>query len=450
MTAGGSRAYVASFADSVLERMPNPVVIGAGLTGLSISHSLSRASIDHVLIGRRPDMTPRLGESMNLEGTLLLREMFPQLSRFFFPKAQVLGYLGEHEVVCDFDVGRRFVSRLVFRAMGYAPADEFLQVDRLGFDAALWDLATASDHCTVLDAQISSVDFEADTDRFVGVRLSDGTVLEPSYLFDGTNHGRLLGKAASLAYRTLSDPQRVVYTHYHLPADAPHGSEDWERTTAIVRLFPETDGVDAITWCIPLGRYISIGLSMGAEQSALSGVELLELTAAAFARYGIDYRQRFSRRAEIKGLEHSYFVYERAYGANWLLAGPSFCQVWWMAGAGVGTALAAARLAPRLLDDPARWGAEYDRYMKRLEAMQEVFDYFALTPREGYERAGLGRFSDRFVINNLTRLAPSARMRDSRLARAAYRGLVWLFARPGTIRDYCSVLRASNRVVPVG
>jgi hypothetical protein len=88
--------------------------------------------------------------------------------------------------------------------------------------------------------------------------------------------------------------------------------------------------------------------------------------------------------------------------------------------------------------------------MKRLEAMQEVFDYFALTPREGYERAGLGRFSDRFVINNLTRLATSARMRDSRLARAAYRGLVWLFARPGTIRDYCSVLRASNRVVPVG
>jgi flavin-dependent dehydrogenase len=430
--------------------MPIPVVIGSGLTGLSISHSLSRASIDHVLIGRRPDNSPRLGESMNLEGTLLLWEMFPQLSRFFFPKAQVLGYLAGHEVVCDFDVGRRFVSRLVFRAMGYAPAEEFLQVDRLGFDAALWDLATASGHCTVLDAQVAGLDFDAASDRFTGVRMSDHSVLQPSYVFDATNHGRLLGQTASLEYRTLSAPQRVAYTHYHLPPGAPNGIEDWERTTAVVRLFAETDGMEAIAWCIPLGDYVSIGLSMSADESSLSDEELLERTATAFARYGIDYRRRFSERAEVKGLRHSYFVYERAYGANWLLAGPSFCQVWWMAGAGVGTALAAARLAPRLLADPERWGREYDRNMKRLETMQEVFDYFALTPREGYEPRGLHHFSDRFVINNLTRLAASARMRESRLARVAHRGLEWLFAHPGTIRDYCSVLRASNRAVPVG
>ena len=438
------------FAHSVIKRMPLPVVLGSGLTGLSISHNLSRASIDHVLIGRRPDMTPRLGESMNLEGTLLLWEMFPQLSRFFFPKAQVLGYLGAHEVVCDFDVGRRFVSRLLFRAMGYDPAEEFLQVDRLGFDAALWDLTTASDHCTVLDAQIESLEFDADGDRFTGVRVSDGTVLEPSYLYDGTNHGRLLGKAANLGHRTLSEPQRVVYTHYHLPDGAAHGTEEWERTTAIVRLFRETDGLEAIAWCIPLGRYVSIGVSMGAVEDSFSGVELLEKTAAAFARYGIDYRRRFSRQAETKGLRHSYFVYDRAYGANWLLAGPSFCQVWWMAGAGVGTALSAARLAPKLLEDPKRWGGEYDRNMKRVEKMQQVFDYFALTPRAKYDPQGLHHFSDRFVVNNLTRLAASARMRDSRLARLTYRGLERLFARPGTIREYCSVLRASNRIVPVG
>lgn len=59
-------------------------------------------------------LSPR-GESLNLEGTLLAWEMFPQLSRFFFPKARVLGYLGAHEVICDFDVSRRLVSRLVFR-----------------------------------------------------------------------------------------------------------------------------------------------------------------------------------------------------------------------------------------------------------------------------------------------------------------------------------------------
>jgi flavin-dependent dehydrogenase len=430
--------------------MPIPVVIGSGLTGLSISHSLSRASIDHVLIGRRPDTSPRLGESMNLEGTLLLWEMFPQLSRYFFPKAQVLGYLAAHEVVCDFDVGKRFVSRMIFRAMGFAPAEEFLQVDRLGFDAALWELTTASEHCTVLDAKVASLDHDAASDRFTGVRLSDGTVLEPSYLFDGSNHGRLLGQTAKLGYRTLGAPQRVAYTHYHLPPGAPHGIEDWERTTAVVRLFAQSDGMEAIAWCIPLGDYVSVGVSMSADESSLSDEELLSRTATAFARYGIEYRGRFSRSAEIKGLHHDYFVYDRAYGANWLLAGPSFCQVWWMASSGVGTALSAAKLAPKLLDDPERWGAEYDRYMKRLEGMQATFDYFALTPREGYEPEGLHRFSDRFVINNLTRLAASARLRDSRLGRVTWQGLAWLFARPGAIRDYCAVLRARTRVVPVG
>ena len=430
--------------------MPVPVVIGSGLTGLSISHNLSMASIDHVLIGRRPDMSPRLGESMNLEGTLLLWEMFPQLSRFFFPKAQVLGYLAGHEVVCDFDVGRRFVSRLIFRAMGFAPAEEFLQVDRLGFDAALWDLATASRHCTVRDAKVAALDFDATSDRFSGVRLEDGTVLEPSYVFDASNHGRLLGQTAKLAHRTLGAPQRVAYTHYHLPPGAPHGIEDWERTTAVVRLFAETDGLEAIAWCIPLGDYVSVGVSMSADASSLPDEELLSRTATAFARYGIDYRRRFSRTAELKGLHHNYFVYDRAYGANWLLAGPSFCQVWWMASSGVGTALSAAKLAPKLLRDPQRWGAEYDRYMKRLVGMQETFDYFALTPRAAYEPEALHRFSDRFVINNLTRLAASARMRESRLGKVAYRPLQWLFARRGTIRDYCAVLRARNRIVPVG
>ena len=426
--------------------MPIPVVIGSGLTGLSISHSLSRAAIEHVLVGGRPDTSPRLGESLNLEGTLLLWEMFPQLERFFFPKRQVLGYLGAHEVVCDFDVAERFVSRLVFRAMGYEPATEFLQVDRLGFDAALWDLTVASEHCTQVDAQVAGLDFDAASDRFTGVRLSNGAVVEPSYLFDGTNHGRLLGETASLTYHTLGAPQRVAYTHYHVPPGAPHGIEAWELTTAVVRLFPETDGIDAIAWCIPLGAYVSVGLSMSAGESSLADEELLEHAATAFARYGIEYRRRFTRRAAIKGLRHNYFAYERAYGANWLLAGPSFCQVWWMAGAGVGTALAAARLAPKLLRDPDRWGAEYDRYMKKLVAIQETFDYFALTPREDYEPHGLHQFSDRFVVANLTRLAASARMRESRLARVAYRGLEWLFAHPGTIRDYCSVLRA--RAIP--
>ncbi len=214
------------------------------------------------------------------------------------------------------------------------------------------------------------------------------------------------------------------------------------RPTAIVRLFPATDGVDAIAWCIPLGHYVSVGVSAASATAAdVDDETLLERTAAAFVRHGIDYRRRFSDRVELKALRHSYFAYERAYGANWLLAGPSFCQVWWMSSAGVGTALAAAQLAPKLLRDPVRWGAEYDRYMQLLLPLQKTFDFFALSTRDEYNPETLHRFSDRFVVTSLVRLAEQTRLRASRVARIARRPLRWLFRQPATIREYCAVLR---------
>jgi flavin-dependent dehydrogenase len=418
-----------------------PVVIGSGLTGLSISHYLSRASIDHAVIGRRPDNSPRLGESLNLEGTLLLQEAFPELARFFFPKRDALGFFGGYEVVCDFEVSQRAVSRAIFRSLGYAPATEFLQVDRLGFDAALWDLATSSAHCTVLDAQVAELELDEPADRFTGIRLADGTWLRPSYVFDATNHGRLLGQRAKVGYRTLGVPQRVAYTHYHLAPDASPDAEPWELSTAVIRLTPARDGVDAMAWCIPLGGYVSVGVSASATEAALDDDALQERAAAALARHGIDFRRRFSRRAELKALRHSYFAYDRAWGANWLLAGPSFCQVWWLAGAGVGTALTAAQLAPRILEEPHRWGAEYDHYMKQLLPIQDTFDYFVYTPPERYELEALHRYSDRFVKTSLVRLAGSTRMRDSRLGTFLAPAIGWLFGHPAVLRDYCAVRR---------
>jgi flavin-dependent dehydrogenase len=421
-----------------------PVVIGSGLTGLSISHYLSRASIDHVVIGRRPDNSPRLGESLNLEGTLLLQEAFPELAHFFFPKRDALGFFGGFEVLCDFAVSQRAVSRAIFRSLGYAPATEFLQVDRLGFDAALWDLATRSAHCTVLDAPVAELELDESADRFTGIRLADGTSLRPSYVFDATNHGRLLGQRAKIGYRTLGVPQRVAYTHYHLAPDASRDPEPWERSTAVIRLTPATDGVDAMAWCIPLGDYVSVGVSASATETALDDDAVQERTAAALARHGSDFRRRFSRRAELKALRHSYFAYDRAWGANWLLAGPSFCQVWWLAGAGVGTALTAAQLAPKILEDPHRWGAAYDHYMKQLLPIQDTFDYFVYTPPEQYEPEALHRYSDRFVKTSLVRLAGSARMRDSRLGTLLSPPIGWLFGHPAVLREYCSVRRVDS------
>jgi flavin-dependent dehydrogenase len=428
-------------AHSVDAQAQRPVVIGSGLTGLSISHYLSRASIDHLVIGRRPDNSPRLGESLNLEGTLLLQEAFPELAHFFFPKRDALGFFGDYEVLCDFAVSQRAVSRAIFRSLGYAAAAQFLQVDRLGFDAALWELATSSARCTVLDGPVAELELDASADRFTSIRLADGTSVRPSYVFDATNHGRLLGQRAKIRYRTLGVPQRVAYTHYHLAPGASRDAEPWELSTAVIRLAPASDGVDAMAWCIPLGDYVSVGVSASATETALDDEALLERAAAALARHGIDFRRRFSSRAELKALRHSYFAYDRAWGANWLLAGPSFCQVWWLAGAGVGTALTAAQLAPKILEDPQRWGAEYDHYMKQLLPIQDTFDYFVNTPPEQYELTALHRYSDRFVKTSLVRLAGATRMRDRRLGTFLSPAIGWLFGHPAVLREYCSVRR---------
>ncbi|HET8654538.1 MAG TPA: FAD-dependent monooxygenase [Longimicrobiaceae bacterium] len=418
-----------------------PVVIGSGLTGLSVSHSLSRAGIEHVVIGRRPGTKPRLGESLNLEGTLFLKEMFPQLSRFCFQKKEVRSYLGDYEVLCDFDVSKTLTSKVVYNILGHVPVDSFLQVDRVGFDAALWDLATSAPQCTVVESTVAGLDFDEESDTVTAVRLEDGTVLRPAYVFDASNHGRLLGTAMGQKRRLLGEPQRVAYTHYHLPDGAPHLPEPWDPATVIVRLFPDTDGIDAIAWCIPLGRYVSVGISMAERESDLTERTLLKRAAVAFARYGVEFGSRYTKAVAPTGLKFSYFMYERGAGANWLLAGPSFCQVWWLAGAGVGTALVAARLAPRLLSDPERWGRWYDAYMRQLVPIHDTFDYFALTPRNAFEPEGLQRFSDQFVATNLSRLASAARLEQSPLAALTSPLFSWVFSHPGSVRGYCPIRR---------
>jgi flavin-dependent dehydrogenase len=353
----------------------------------------------------------------------------------------VRNYLGDYELLCDFDVSKTLTSRAVYNVLGEVRVDSFLQVDRVGFDAALWDLATAAPQCTVMESLVESLEFDAESDTFTAVRLENGTVLRPTYLFDASNHGRLLGSAMGQKRRLLGEPQRVAYTHYHLPEGVEHPPETWNLATVIVRLFPESDGLDAIAWCIPLGRHVSVGISLAERESDLSDRTLLNRAATALARYGVEFRSQYTKVVAPTGLKFSYFMYERGAGSNWLLAGPSFCQIWWLAGAGVGTALVAARLAPRLLSDPERWGLWYDAYMRQLIPIHDAFDYFALTPRNAFEPAGLQRFSDQFVATNLSRVASAARMEQSPRIALTSPLFSWAFSQPGSVRGYCPIRR---------
>ena len=71
---------------------------------------------------------------------------------------------------------------------------------------------------------------------------------------------------------------------------------------------------------------------------------------------------------------------ERAWGANWLLAGGGFVNIWFPSSTGLWTATAAAGMAPRLLEDPSL-GAVYEKYMRGLVRLHGLWDGLVRGPR---------------------------------------------------------------------
>ncbi len=59
------------------DRPSQPVIVGAGLSGMVISRALSKAGVPHLLLGDAPTPAPRLGESLSLDASLALLNFFP-------------------------------------------------------------------------------------------------------------------------------------------------------------------------------------------------------------------------------------------------------------------------------------------------------------------------------------------------------------------------------------
>jgi hypothetical protein len=75
----------------------------------------------------------------------------------------------------------------------------------------------------------------------------------------------------------------------------------------------------------------------------------------------------------------SYYVRERAFGANWLLVGGSFISTWFPGSAGMWTVTAAASMAPRLTREPAL-GHFYERAMRGLLKFHDLLGTAILGP----------------------------------------------------------------------
>lgn len=415
-----------------------PVIIGSGLSGMMISFMLSKAHMPHVMIGEPPNQLPRLGESLNLDGTLGLLEFFPEFSQYYYPKKYSVGYLGDYTFICTFARGRiSRMARLFFALLGYQTPVELIQFDRLGFDEALYQRVSASPCCTQIRERVKGVTYDASTDKITQICFVNGDILRPSYVFDATNHGRLIGQEAHIPCQMIGDEQRVVYTHYHARNDDPDYCEEWEDSTNIIALTKDHDGLQGLVWCIPLGGYVSIGIQVKASEEQLSNEELLTIAEQAYARRGLHYRRRYPHPGTVMNLRHRFFLHERAYGGNWLLVGTAYCQIWWMSGSGVGMALSAAQIAVRMLQNPEKIGQLYQDHLQGLLQLHRIFDWFVYTDPSLLTVEKVAGKADELVSSNLRRVCKSTRLRRKKINIA----FGWLFSRIVSVKGYCQAIK---------
>ncbi len=421
-----------------------PVIAGSSLTGLFISDWLTRAKMPHILIGTPPNRLPRLGESIDPAGTLEMLEYYPEYKEFYFRKRWITVFLGQYATSCNF--GQNMARIVGLKMMGFNSPSEFIHVDRVGFDQALFERVTSSSYCHRIETFIEGVAYDEVADQVVTLNLQSGEIIRPLYVFDCTNHVRLLGKALSIPVKTISDPQRVVYAHYHAAGAAPVCDTvemEWLHATNILRLYDDLDGINGLAWCIPLGTYISVGISIPHGDNNDADDEILNLVAQAYARRGIHYQALFPDASETMAIPYQqYFFHDRAYGKNWLLAGPSYGQVWFPSSSGVGTSLVAASIAKDIISRPQEVGQLYQDYVIGLQESHFIFDRMIKKPHTQMTSELVKVESNRIVTENVKRVARLATVQKGKTAASFGRMLIKAVSREGTATSGCVVYQA--------
>ena len=313
---------------------PLPVIIGAGITGMAISAQLSQAKIHHVVVGTPPpNRAPKLGESMEMLSSVILDEMFPDLHEHFVAKRGIFFYSYKAVMGANLNLARSLhprvdivsiggVSAFLLGLVGYRrPRFGAIHVDRIGFDAALERKMRASEYCQVLETRVAEVAYDAGADRITSLRLADGRVLPTRYVFDASNQARVVPEALGLECRPLATgSQRVTFAHFRAPREgrtpaAIAAHKNWILSSNVVRLFDPVDGVHGVAWCIPIGDYVSMGISRPADRD-LSDDAALALLEKAMAERGIRYRDVYPELAGTQSIETRFFVHERVCGDN--------------------------------------------------------------------------------------------------------------------------------------
>lgn len=408
---------------------------------MAISDWLTRAEIEHVMLGAPPSDLPRLGESIDPAGTLILLRHYPKFEQYYYRKAWISVFLGDYATSCNF--GQNFGRVVGLKMLGFTSPSEFIHVDRVGFDKALFAKVTASAFLTRIETLVDSIDYDAESDEIKSLQLTNGTSLRPSYVFDCTNHVRLLGKALEIPLKTISAPQRVVFNHFHAQGEAPICDTvdmEWLHATNILRLYEDVDGYNGLAWLIPLGKYVSVGVSMPKGDNECSDDQVMDLLGKAYARRGMPYMRFFPNAAQQSAVPYQqYFFHDRAYGKNWLLAGPSYGQVWFPSSSGVGAAMVAGYIAPEIIKSPEEVGRQYQDYIIGLIESHTIFDRMILKHHRQMTPELVKQESNRIVTENVKRVARLATIQNGPLGAALGRVLLKAVSREGVAGSGCVV-----------
>lgn len=352
-----------------------PVIMGGGIGGMLISRALCRKGIHHVLVGSSQlGDSPKLGESMTEACTIEFTQDFPGYEKYLFEKRYTPFFMGEIVAGLRFDFFGTMASLFLDKDIPKA----FIHVDRIGFDQALYDEVSPSPFCHWIDGRVDDVEYDEQADRITAVKLADGQVINATYVWDCTNHIRLLGRKLRIPYEDFDAPRQVIFTHYYEKdcKDLCHREDlPWMHATTLLRAHKKYDNIEGVSWFIPLGNYVSVGISVKPEDIGdRNPEEVLTALTRAYQRRGLDYTKEFSRRKEIVSVPSQHFMYERFYGGNWAMVGGSAASTWFTSGSQISMLACMASMADKIIHEPKVYGEHYSRHVRGFARTQKIYD----------------------------------------------------------------------------
>jgi hypothetical protein len=145
--------------------------------------------------------------------------------------------------------------------------------------------------------------------------------------------------------------------------------------TTLLRADGNADNLKGVSWFIPLGKYVSVGISMAPEDIGdRNPEEIITALTKAYQSRGIDYTKHFSRRKEVVSVPSQHFMYDRFYGANWAMVGGSAASTWFTSGSQISMLACMAAMADKIIHEPAVYGEHYSRHVRGFARTQTIYD----------------------------------------------------------------------------